>query len=147
MSDRPRQFGPGFLSTFMYYFVSTALVTTFFASRALSITVSTGLPQQLGLVLGLFAGGLGGYFNRTISFSYSGGKPKQVLKTIEKTLADLGYHLVENPGGVEDDVRVYQRSALARLVSGRVYVVLENGDATIASRAVHIRRLRKQLQP
>lgn len=146
MSDRTRQFGPGFASTFMYYFVATAFVTTFMASRALSITISTGLPQQLGLVVGLFAGGLGGYFNRTIEFSMTAAKPAKMMKELEGKLADMGYKKVETSKGLDDDVTVYERSAIGRLVSGKVYVVLEDGSVTIASRAVHIRRLRKLLE-
>lgn len=145
MSDRDRQFGPGFTATFLYYFASTAFLTTFIASKALSITVSTGLPQQLGLVMGLFAGTLGGYFNRTVTMEISVKTAKDFFRTLEASLADMGYAKVEPANALEENLTVYQRKALGKILSGKIYVQLNNGSATVASRAIHIRRLRKLL--
>jgi hypothetical protein len=126
----------------MYYFVSTALLTSFAASKALSLTISTGLPQQLGLVMGLFAGSLGGYFNRTTSIEVSAPNSKTFFKTVEEALEKMGYSKLREE---EDGVVVYQRGALAKLISGRVFVQVEQGSAIVASRAIHIRRLRQLL--
>jgi len=126
----------------MYYFVSTALLTSFISSKTLSLAVSTGLPQQLGLVMGLFAGTLGGYFNRTTSIEISAPDANAFFKTIETALDEMGYSKLREE---DDGVVVYQRGALGKLVSGKVFVQVENGSAIVASRATHIRRLRQLL--
>lgn len=137
------EFGPGFVSTFLYYFVCTAFAITFVASKGLGLGLSTGYPQQLGLLVGLFAGLLGGYFNRTVSFSVAFSDRQSFLETLNEALEAMGYHHVQDE---EDGVKVYERSPLRKLFSGKVFVKLDQGEATIASRSVHITAIRQRVQ-
>lgn len=133
------QFGPGVATTFLYYFTSTAVVLTFVVSQAVGLSVNTGVPQQFGAIGGLVAGILGAYFNRTVSFTVPFQSQKQFLKTLEATLAQMGYQQIAQ----EDEVRIYQRSDFSKWFSGRIFVQVEDQQATIASRAVTIRSLSK----
>jgi hypothetical protein len=137
------QFGPGFLPTFLYYFTTTSILFTLVASKGMGFSVTSGIPQQLGLVSGLAAGLLGAYFNRSIAFSVPFQSKKKFLAELETTLTAMGYQLTSQ----EDDLRIYARSSLGQWLSGKLYVQLEQTCATIASRAATIRRLRKELNP
>jgi hypothetical protein len=137
------EYGPGFVATFLYYFVTTALVATFAASQGLGVGISTGLPQQLGLLLGLLAGGMGGYFNRTTSISVAVKDQPTFKKTLDTALEEMGYI---NSREEEDGVIVYWRSPIRRLLSGKVFVKFEDeNDVTIASRFIHLKGLQRRI--
>lgn len=136
------QYGPGFLSTFLYYFTATAVITIFAASKAFSLGVYTGLPQQLGLVLGIMGGLAGGYFNRTVDFSVPFKNRNEFLSNLDRTMTALGYEKTSQ----EEDLLIYQRIAMARFLSGKVFVQLEPKQATVASRLIQVRKLRKQIE-
>lgn len=147
-------FGPGVAVTFLYYFSSTAVVIAFVVSRALDISVSTGIPQQFGALGGLIAGGLGAYFNRTVRFELPIKSEKQFFNRLEPILTNLGYQPIE-AGEAETEeaedaepvagLRVYERTSLSKWFSGRIFVQVEGQQATIASRAVVIRTLKQVL--
>lgn len=145
MEDRSTRFGPGFLATFLYYFSTTALLTTFIISKGLDLNVGTGLPQQIGVVIGLLVGLLGGYFNRTTSFSVAFTNRDKFVKSLDSTLSEMGYEVVDSPDDVDDDIIVYRRSALGRFLSGKVFVQLEPHEATIASRSVQVNGIRNRV--
>ncbi|NJN85999.1 MAG: hypothetical protein HC881_06390 [Leptolyngbyaceae cyanobacterium SL_7_1] len=136
------QFGPGFLATFLYYFSTTAIVFALVSYKALGVGFDTQIPQQIGLLGGVLAGLVGGYFNRTRSFTVSYTNQKTFVAQLNDQLTQLGYQ----PQEPRDDVLVYERSALGKYLSGKVFVQLENGTATIASRSVQLSRIQKQLQ-
>lgn len=136
------EFGPGIAATFLYYFTSTAVVLAFVVSQALGISVSTGVPQQFGAIGGLVAGILGAYFNRTISFTIPITGKKQFSNLLESTLAELGYQRISE----EEGIQTYERSALSKWFSGRIFVQIEDNQATIASRAITVRTLKKVLE-
>lgn len=136
------QFGPGIAATFLYYFTSTAVVITFVASRAIGLGIDTGVPQQVGALGGLLAGILGTYFNRTTSFTVPVQSQKKFWNEMESTLSQLGYQQVAE----EEGIRTYQRSSFSKWFSGRIFVQLEQQQATIASRAITIRQLKKVIQ-
>ncbi|MCU0527618.1 MAG: hypothetical protein MUF72_22700 [Elainella sp. Prado103] len=142
------EFGPGVAVTFLYYFSSTAVVLAFVVSQALDIGISTGIPQQFGAIGGLVAGILGTYFNRTVRFELPIKSEQQFFNRLEPVLDNLGYQQVED---AEDDsekvpgLRVYERTALSKWFSGRIFVQVEGQQATIASRAVVIRTLKQVL--
>jgi hypothetical protein len=139
--DKPAmEFGPGIAATFLYYFTSTAVVLTFIASQSAGISINSGIPQQVGALGGLLAGVLGTYLNRTVSFSVPVENPKKFLKELEATLTQLGYEQI-----AEEEVRIYQRSSFSKWFSGRIFVHFADQQATIASRAITIRSLRKLL--
>lgn len=137
------QFGPGFAATFLYYFTSTAVIFTLVASQALGLSLQTNIPQQLGAIGGLAAGLIGAYFNRTITLTVPVQNQQEFLTKLNETLAQLGYQQSEE---LEDQIWVYQRSGLSKAVSGKVFVQLEAGSATIASRAIQLNAIRKQIE-
>jgi hypothetical protein len=132
------QFGPGFLPTFLYYFTGTTVIFTFLAAKGLGLSLATGIPEQLGVLGGLVAGGLGAYINQTTSFSVQFRDRKKFLKELASALGELGYEQTAE----EDGVRIYERSTARKFFSGKVYVQLEGNSATIASRASTVRQLR-----
>ncbi|GAB4383969.1 MAG: hypothetical protein Kow00121_46810 [Elainellaceae cyanobacterium] len=135
------QFGPGYFPTFLYYFTTTAVIFTLMASRGMGISMNSGLPQQLGLAVGVIAGLLGAYVNYTTMMSVQFQNRKKFLAELETALTEMGYQQTSE----EEGVQVYERSAIRRLLSGKLYVQLENNTATIASRAANIRRLQKEI--
>lgn len=135
------QFGPGFLPTFLYYFTGTAVIFTLLASKGLGLSLSTGIPEQLGMMGGLVAGALGTYLNQTTTFSVQFRDRKKFLRELETTLSELGYEQASE----EDGLRIYERSSARKLFSGKVYVQLESNSATLGSRASIVRQLRKGL--
>lgn len=133
------QFGPGFLPTFLYYFATTAIVFTLVVAKGTGAGMDTGLPQQVGAIGGVVAGLIGAYFNQTKTISVKFQNQKTFLKQLEQALNQMGYQQVAE----EDGIRIYERLNLAKWLSGKIYVQLEQNTATIASRATHIRGLQK----
>jgi hypothetical protein len=136
------QFGPGFSATFLYYFTSTAVLFALVSSQALGVGMGSGIPQQVGLVGGLVAGLMGAYFNRTTTLSVTFKGKKAFLANLNNVLSQMGYQQKSE----EDDLLVYERSALSKFLSGKVYVQLEPEKATIASRSIQLKRIQKQIQ-
>ncbi len=134
--------GPGILPTFLYYFSGTALVSTLLAVKALNVGMDTGIPSQLGLVVGLFGGVVGAFFNRSVVLEVPFKHRKNFLKTLNSALAEMGYELAADT----DDGAVYERSPLRQLLSGKVFVQISGQTATICSRSIHIKALRKRLK-
>ena len=83
--------GPGFWITFAYYFASTTIIGVLMATQVLGTEFGSALPYQLGLILGLAGGALGGYFNRSQSVSGTVKSQKQFLRELETALTALGY--------------------------------------------------------
>jgi hypothetical protein len=135
------QFGPGFTATFLYYFATTGVIFTLVAMQSMGLSPTSGLPQQLGIAGGLVAGLIGAYFNRSMTIAVPLSNQKKKLAPLETALRTMGYQQVSE----EDTVRVYERSNLSKWLSGKIYVQIEKDQATIAGRAVHIRRLQKEL--
>jgi hypothetical protein len=131
-------FGPGAAATFLYYFTSTALVITFVMSRSVG---SESLSQPISVLGGVVAGGLAVYFNRTTSFTMPVQSRKKFLKSLDATLAQLGYQQVSEA----EDLRTYERSSFSKWFSGRIFVQIVDQEATIASRAATVRALKKLL--
>lgn len=135
--------GPGWVPTFLYYFSGTALVTTFLAVQTLGVGLETGIPNQLGLLVGILGGLIGAYFNRNQIIEVPIAKRKTFLRQLEQALAEKGYELDE--AADLEGVAVYRRPAFRQLFSGRIYVQIEDQQAFIASRATHLRWLKKKL--
>lgn len=141
MSEVPK--GPGFGMTFLYYFSVTALITAFLTTRGLHIDMETGIPNQLGLITGSLAGLLGGYFNRSVLLELPITNRKSFIKQLNQVLADMGYELSDT---LEDDVMVYQRSALRQLFSGQIYIQITPKQAVLSSRSTQIKQIQKRLE-
>jgi uncharacterized membrane protein required for colicin V production len=145
MEESSSRFGPGFLSTFLYYFATTALLTAFITNKGLNFDLATGLPQQLGVIVGLLTGLIGAYFNRTTSFSVTFKNRPVFLQNLNEILSEMGYEEGDRLDGL-DDIRIYRRMALGKLLSGRVFVELKPGEATIASRSIQLKGIRERIK-
>jgi hypothetical protein len=138
------QFGPGFSATFLYYFASVSLLFTVVTVQGMGIGYETGIPQGVGVVTGLLAGLVGAYFNRTIVKVIPLQGKKKMLATLESTLTQMGYQQVSEA----ENTKIYERSGFSKWLSGKVFVQVDPkqlDQLTIASRAVQIRQIRKQL--
>ena len=136
-------FGPGFIPTFLYYFVSTTLIAAFVASQGLGLGIGTGTPLRLGIILGLLAGVAGGYFNRTVTQAFEFKNRKKFDQKLEGILAELGFQKTDER---EDGVLVYQRAALAKVLSGKVFVQFEKQSVAIAGRSIAMKKLSKRME-
>lgn len=136
------QAGPNFLSTFIYYFATTAIVITGIVSQATGLPIATGIPQQIGSLGGALAGLAGVYFNRSVSIVVPFLEEKKFLVELETLLTTLGYQLQAEGEGV----RVYARSGVSKWLSGRIFLKFEGQEATIASRAVQMRKIEPEIQ-
>ncbi|MGD1951833.1 MAG: hypothetical protein ACFB14_19635 [Leptolyngbyaceae cyanobacterium] len=136
--------GPENSLTFLYYFGTTTLITIVLASLVLHLSPMSGLPNQLGLAMGLAGGALGLYFNRSITLKQPIKGHKVFLNQISQPLAQLGYTRVEDES-LPADLVMYARSNVRGLLSGKIYIRLEAKTAYITSRAVHIRGLKRIL--
>ncbi|MFP4120827.1 hypothetical protein [Coleofasciculus sp.] len=134
---------PGFWATFYYYFTGMTLIVAVLASQVLGLSLTQPLPYRYGITLGLVAGLVGAYFNRSVTLSLEFKNKKAFSKTLNKTLSAMGFE----PTSEIDNFVVYQRPALRSLFSGKVFVQIDNGIATIISRASLIRRLRQEIEP
>ncbi|MEM9164792.1 MAG: hypothetical protein AAGC54_17215 [Cyanobacteria bacterium P01_F01_bin.4] len=142
VEDLPK--GPGTGFTFLYYFASTSLVGTLLASQVLHVSLSSGIPNQIGVVLGVVGGAVGTYFNRSQTLNLPIKGKKELLNRLNPILTDMGYALAEDSEEPAAGL-IYQRSGLRALLSGKVYVTLAPKQAILTSRAVHIRTIQKQL--
>ncbi|MDV3347632.1 hypothetical protein SPB21_28480 [Leptothoe sp. ISB3NOV94-8A] len=136
--------GPENSLTFLYYFGTTTLITIVLASLVLNLSPMSVVPNQLGLVMGLVGGGLGLYFNRSITLKQSIKGHKVFLNQIEQPLTELGYSRVEDDS-LPTDLVMYARNNIRGLLSGKIYIRLDGKTAYITSRAVHIRGLKQKL--
>ncbi|MDA0864878.1 MAG: hypothetical protein O2890_00320 [Cyanobacteria bacterium] len=141
--DRPSLIlptGPGFALTGLYYFSGSALVSMLLAAKTFGIGMS-GVSGELALAVGAVGGLLGGFYNHTMTMEVPFTNRKTFLRSLEPTLGEMGYALATE----SDGVRVYQRDTIRQLFSGKIYLQCQDGVATLASRAIHIRTLQKRL--
>jgi hypothetical protein len=136
------QAGPSFLTTFIYYFATTALILTLVVSQSTGLSIASGIPQQVGAIGGVLVGLVGIYFNRSVMIITNFSDRQKFLTELDAILTTMDYQLLTEA----DDIRVYERSGFRKWLSGRVFVQIEKQQATIASRAVHMRRLEPELQ-
>ncbi|NEO36756.1 MAG: hypothetical protein F6J90_10720 [Moorea sp. SIOASIH] len=135
------QLGPGLLITFLYYFTCTTLITTVFSSQVLRLSLVTGMPYSVGVIFGLIGGLLGTYFNRTVTVSLEFKSKKVFTAALQDALSEMGFEETSKL----DDFVVYQRPALSNLFSGKVFVQIGKGTATIASRSRNIKRISRKI--
>lgn len=140
------RYGPGFGSTFLYYFVTTTIIMTAVALRATPLSLESGMPQACGAIMGLLGGLLGGYLNRTTTFTVASTKPAKTVATLKAILADMGYELSEESDQLEGDILLYQRSGLRALLSGNVFLDLEKRQVTVAARASSLKSIQLKLE-
>ena len=132
--------GPGYVPTFLYYFVGTTFIAVFVLSKgADDLTFN---PFQVAVPFGLVVAGFGAALNshRTISLPIKnkGG----FVKSLNEALAELGYQETSTL----DEFTVYQRSGLGKVFSGKLFINLDNKTATISGRSTNLKVLEKKLQ-
>lgn len=138
----------GFWPTFIYYFASTTLIGTLASGQALHLGLSEGpTPLLLGLPLGLLAGFVGAYYNRTTTLEIPFGSLKVYQPQLEQTLKNLGFEKVDLPKeSAIDGYEVYQRKGLRHWFSGSVLVGWRDKQVCLFSRARITRQLKYLLQ-
>lgn len=135
--------GPGFGVAFLYYFVGTALMATLLASKTLGMGLDTGIPSQLGLVVGGVGGVAGGLINRSRTLTLPCSSRKTFLQALNQVLNAMGYS--EDPDARTDDVLVYRRSTLSQLFSGKVYLLIDGKQAYLSSRSTQLQAIQRKL--
>jgi hypothetical protein len=88
-------------------------------------------------LVGLATGLLGANFNRNVTITVPIKRQAVFLKILNEILTAQGF---EETSQLED-FTVYQKSALATLFSGRVFVKIEGKTATIMGRASVIKKI------
>ena len=130
---------PEFSLTFFYYFSVTNLIVVIVFSQRMGISWLDPSIYQLGILIGIITGILGANFNRNVTVTAPVQGKKVFLRTLNEILAEMGFEAKSELEGFT----VYQKSTLATLFSGRVFVKIEGKLATIIGRASTIRKLAK----
>lgn len=133
--------GPGFVPTFLFYFVGTTLIAAFVMDRGIGTELAFN-PFQVCILLGLVAGLVGAYFNSHQTLTLPIKNRGAFLKTLNQTLEQLGYREV----GKLDEFTVYSRPAPSNFFSGKLFVEIEKDSATISGRGNKIRLLKKRME-
>lgn len=134
--------GPGFVPTFLYYFVGTTFIAVFVISQGAENGLGLGNPWQVAIVFGLVSGLAGGYVNSHKTIALPIKNKGAFLKKLKDTLTAMGYAETSQL----DEVTVYERSGLSKLLSGKLFVQLDKETATLSGRSTQINTLQKQLE-
>jgi len=146
--------GPGIGLTFLYYFSMTVIIVMFVGSRSASLTFASPELRQYGTLAGLIAGIIGTLVNRNVTMEITFENHNRFHTRLNQKLAEIGFELEDfeeeatdniSSSKPEEDYLSYYRAGLAGQLAGGVYVVLSDRSATISSRAINIRRIRKLL--
>jgi len=146
--------GPGIGLTFLYYFSMTVVIVMFVGSRSAAFTFASPELRQYGLMAGLAAGILGAIVNRNVTMEITFDNRYQFQARLTQKLSEIGFELealvdetTDEASDSEEagDYLSYFRTGLAGWFAGGIYVVLSDRCATIASRAINIRRIRQLL--
>lgn len=138
------QSGPGFMPTFLYYFVSTTFIVVFILSKGLDSSNPLEVlanPFQVAIPLGLLAGGVGAYFNGYEQLEMPLKNRGADFKKLNQVLTDSGYAETREV----EDVKIYDRSFPSNLFAGKVIVQVNEKTINISGRASRIRGLKKAL--
>lgn len=133
--------GPGFLPTFLYYFVCTSVITVLVISQQGGISLSDGALYRASSLMGLGLGLIGAYFNRSKLISISFQDKKIFQARLNQVLAELGY---EEKSQMEE-FTVYERPNFQGVLSGKIFVQIEQDSASIAGRASKVATLGRKL--
>jgi hypothetical protein len=134
---------PGFWLTFLYYFAVTNLIVAITVSQGMGLSWQDKSIYQLGVLLGLIAGLLGAKFNRNITINKAFKNDKTLIKTLNKSLAEMGFQAKSKL----DDFTVYQKSKISSIFAGKVFVKIDKNlkCVTIVGRASIIEKLNQIL--
>jgi hypothetical protein len=132
--------GPGFFSTFLFYFVGATLIAAFVLSQGADL--GSVNPLQPGILFGLLAGLVGAYFNHHETATIAMTNRGAFIQKLKTTLTEINY---EETGRVEE-FTVYQRSIPSRFLSGKLFVQLEKNHALFSGRSSLIKLLKQRLE-
>lgn len=118
-------------------------MATLLASKTLGLDLNTGVPSQLGLLVGGVGGLAGGIINRSRTLTLSCPRQKTFRQELNQVLNEMGYR--EDTDARTDDVAVYRRSTLSQLFSGKVYLLIEGKQAHLSSRATQLQAIQRKL--
>ena len=135
--------GPGWIPTFLYYFVATTLIEALVLTQGLESNQLPGQTSfQIALLFGLVVGGVGAYFNSYETLTLPIKNRGAFTQRLGKALTQMGYVEVKTV----ESFTVYERSALSRFFSGKILVELGAKNATISGRASRMRQLRERME-
>lgn len=134
--------GPGYMPTFLYYFVVTTFIVVFIVQQG-GEELQIANPFQIAMFFGLAAGFLGARFNSSQTISLPVKNKGAFQKQLLQALNNWGYQETSELNGFT----VYQRSGLSQFFSGKIFVQLDKNTATIAGRASKMRSLQQQFAP
>lgn len=135
--------GPGFLVTFLYYFVTTSLIAALVIAQQTGGSITSGEIYRSGILAGLLAGGIGAYFNRSVTFSVPVKNQKKFTRSLVQTLTEMGFRETEKL----EDCTLYEKPNMAGMFAGKLLVQVEPETATISGRSRIINSLRKKITP
>lgn len=101
-------------------------------------------PYRYGLIVGLLAGLLGGYFNHTQTVSQS-FKSRRDIQTFTERLQNALQEMGFEEKGKEEDYTVYEKSRLQTFFSGKMLVQMNRKGASVSGRAINMRKLKEKL--
>ena len=133
--------GPGFVPTFLFYFVGTTFIAAFVIAKGATGLEGTN-PFQVAILFGLLAGGIGSYFNSHQTASFPIKNRGAFLKSLKESLSQMGYEQKEEV----EDLTIYDRPMPSNFFSGKLFVQLEQDTAIVSGRSGMIRSLKKRLQ-
>lgn len=136
------QAGPGFVPTFLYYFVSTTFIVVFVISNGLSNAEQLEIfnnPFQIGIFLGLIAGSLGAYFNSYESAELPLKNLKADLKNLHQIITSMGYIEVQEI----DQAKLYERPFPSNFFAGKLILQPSEESIIVSGRSSRIRQLKK----
>ncbi len=139
------QAGPGFLPTFLYYFVGTTLIVVLLIHQGVgnsALADGSGNPFTVGILFGLLAGGVGAYFNRHELLTIPIANQKTFAQKLNTVLAEMGFSEADRV----EQVTVYERPIPSGFFSGKLFVHLEKESLTLSGRSRLVRSLQRQLQ-
>ncbi len=132
--------GPGFVPTFLFYFVGTTFIAAFvIAKGAPELEVN---PFQVAILFGLLAGGIGSYFNSHQTISFPIKNRGAFLKALKDSLTQMGYEEKTQ----QEELTIYERPIPSNFFSGKLFVQLEKDTAMVSGRSSIIRSLQKRIQ-
>lgn len=134
--------GPGFLPTFLYYFVSTTFIVVLVVSKGMETGTAVLNPYPIGLGFGLVSGLMGAYFNRYVTVSIPFSPETVCMASVQETLTQMGFAAASQL----EDMTVYERPGLSKFFSGKIFIQAEMNSVTISGRSSNVTVLRKTLQ-
>jgi hypothetical protein len=133
--------GPGAAFTFIYYFSTAAFITALVAAKTFGVSLTTGLPGEIGLLGGAIGGTLGVVFNRSQTLEVPFTSKKQFRRQMHEAFTAMRYTLASREGCLS----CYQKPKASRFFAGDIYVQERSSSMVFVSRAGNIRRLARLL--